>query len=296
MPGVGAKRFLLVTIGLAIVGGFVASYRAYDIERQRRIASNGVVARAKQAEVMIESSRVLFREIKAKAVEEIRSVEDVRALMASAEMKDDAGLGADVGELLDHVSLFVFHRFVERSSAGYRAWRVGAGYQPRPRDEMMSLGMDYTYEAAVGRAMPAGMSVEDACDAIFDAAAGDPGGRASVLSLPAEDRGMFVHVRRCSINDFYTRPFDAMLGSDAWRGLSGGGAPAFWVRTPLIRDLMTTHEFVTVADVGLVCEFGEGIRRPMIMVFVFEPDSKRWRLEHLLLTNVRDRELFPLAF
>jgi hypothetical protein len=296
MAGVGAKKFLAITLALAIVGGFVAAFRAYDIGRQRRVASNDIVERAKRAEAMIDTSRELFRSITTKAVKDIRSEIDVRELMASAEMIIDPGLGVDTRELVDHASSFIFHRFVEGSAAGYRAWRVGAGYTPRSRDEMMSLGMDSTYEAAVGRPMPTGMSVEDACDAIIDAAAGDPGGRACVRRLPADDRGMFVRVRRCSINDFYTRSFDAKLGSDSWRGLSGGGAPAFWVREPLVRELMTTHEFVTVADVGLVCEFGGGVRRPIILVFVLEPESKRWRLEHLLLTNVRDSELFPLAF
>lgn len=296
MAGVGAKRFFAITLALAIVGGFFAAYRVYGLERQRRIAANDAAEGLKRAEAMIDASRDLFRAIKTRAVDEVRSAEDMRALLSSADTNIDPGLETDVPGLLDHASSFIFHRFVVRSSAGYRAWRISAGYQPRQRDEMMLLGMDSTYEAAVGRPMPAGMSVEDACDSIFEAALGDGGGRATVVRLPADDRGMFVRVRRCSINDFYTRTFDAKLGSDAWRGLSGGGAPAFWVRTPLVRELMTTHEFVTVADVGLVCEFGGGVRRPIIMVFVLEPESKRWRLEHLLLTNVRDRELFPLAF
>lgn len=94
--------------------------------------------------------------------------------------------------------------------------------------------------------------------------------------------GLHAVVRRDTRSLGSQEWFSGTLGSEAWFGGVTSGARR-WHDDPRVDQLRS--EAALGAHVGVMCEFGDGMRRPVHFLAVWDPQVSRWRLENVVMAN-----------
>lgn len=293
------NRITIVLVGIvfAFVLGGVAVYQARGVYAVQNESKQRAAGLAIESEKLIDASRKVFATIEMTPATRISSAADVSELLRRARVDVSGDVNsAIVPKLIEEASAFVYYGFVNKDPAAYAKWRTGEGYKPRTRGEMIYFGMDSSYQYITGNPLPEDMSPAQAFEVMFQAESSPRGKAGVVRQIPADPSGMLVCVRRLNIEEFHARKFIGVLGESCWHGKSAGAMWPFWKREHDLNSLFVSQGTVTVADVGFIFEFANGVRRPIIVGFVLDSGTGQWQLEYLLQTNCRESEGFPFAY
>ncbi len=293
------RRIAIVLTGtvIACVMSGVAVFHAWGIDSAERESKRRAMSLARESEKLIDASREVFARIDMKPAAAISGVADVRELLKQARV--DAGddvSKAVVSSLIDEASAFVYYGFVNKDPTAYAKWRGDSGYTPRTRGEMLFYGMDSSYQFITKKPLTEDITVEQAFETMFRAESSPRGDSGVVRQLPADPSGMLVCVRRLDLKQFHERTFAGVLGESCWQGRSAGVMWPFWKKDHDLNALFASQGTVTIADVGFIFEFANGVRRPIIIGFVQDAATGQWQIEYLLQTNCRESEGFPFAY
>ncbi|MDQ7012845.1 MAG: hypothetical protein Q9O74_02985 [Planctomycetota bacterium] len=226
------------------------------------------------------------------------SPEAVRALLARVDFSSDKRLDAQSrDELLDALSGFVYARFIQSDPETYLEWREQHGYTFRSEEDLRTVaGIEQVYRQALGEEPAADLTMSEMFTRVFSVAHAGTGSPWSLTAVASTGDGLCAAVGEMSLQDMSRAPLEGTLSADLWRGRVWGGVPSWFARGPSAIELLQTHESLLYADIGMIMEFQDGVRRPVVCTFIREPSSGRWRLEYLMAYNYALEQLCPLAF
>ena len=96
---------------------------------------------------------------------------------------------------------------------------------------------------------------------------------------------MIISVAKANANRGFTEIIAGSLGNELWMGASSGNC-RMWLRPPVDEDeLIKRQGSVLAAEVGCVVHVPHAPRRPIFVSLFFVPDSERWWIDDVLVTN-----------
>ena len=203
---------------------------------------------------------------------------------AAATVEDAEGVVQGRPELLDQLRATVFQflstRFAASSAEDYAAWMQSRGYRFKSPEEF-----EKRYGPLSDQAELSGLDSKEV-PALFAAMwASDPSRRAMPNAICRGREAMTITLGHSNHNRFATQDLSGVLGFDLWHG--GAGATCrFWMQPPVTREeLVALHGEVVSAQVGVIACVPGFVRRPLIVNLFLEPDSTRWWIDGVSVTN-----------
>lgn len=213
----------------------------------------------------------------------LTSVAEVRAVLARSEVRDPE-LASDprLAELLDQSAEFLCGRYGPSANADqYIRWRRDQGYRWTDRDD---LEINWTVHEAWPLIVTDGTPFPgyDHPDRVFAGLFGpvlDLGtGRNRPIGISADSAGLIVDrdypTKSNPDLDLISGTFDEGL----WHGRSVGTLCAFWQPPRAFDRALVIDGSVEVVRIGMIVEFADGSRRPMIQKWLWDPKADRWFL------------------
>lgn len=198
--------------------------------------------------------------------------------------------------LADLVSQFVERRFVAGSSTDYREWRESQGYAWADREWLEGVwGIGRDYSIIVGEAYPEGAPLAQIFDEYYQAALqyGDGANRPAAVATSPEGRCIATAILTRDQPD--RAPLTCDLGFDLWHGATNGTARSWWRPPHSTEELIQREGAVLCADVGLVVEFADRSRRPVVVTATWDSAVSRWTLQHLCMYNFPPEQMGRLS-
>lgn len=193
------------------------------------------------------------------------------------------------------VARAVYEYWFSREPTSYRAWRESMWCSQRQSSDDQLVGWDITvlrpvlerYSNVTEEPLP---DTDEDFAAIFDytwrvrEAIGDGANRARHMS---SDRvGLNALITQAE-SGLHPRPtLQGSLGSLAWYGGSSISARRWFIPDVSMQQVIDQHGHVTIATIGVVAEFHDGIRRPIIYTLYWVPRRGEWYLHNAASTNV----------
>lgn len=252
----------------------------------------------KLRQVAVEEGRRAYATID--HITDVRSQAAVRHAMEAASFDDQAGLEtAQVDALVEQVAEFLFMRFGQDSPAQYRAWRAARGDEWREWSYLRDIwNVSKWYEAHVGEPIPdgAGSKMDEVFDRLWIRRAEMYDGFNRLDSIAAEPKGLAVVIARATLGDPLPKMVHGEMNERLWYGEVEGTHCSWWQPRVTIASLLENRGEAIVATVGVVAQFGERWRRPLIMMYVWDPMSSAWVLETLNTTNYASGKSVPIDY
>lgn len=253
--------------------------------------------RAREASRLLEEGRDAYRRVEMLPVESFAGAADVRRALDAMTIRGDLALNAaERDAMLAHLAGFVYYRFVQPDPEAYIRWRREEGYTLRDADAMAMLGMEAIHRQAFDRPPENGATVDQVFRALLAAERPRDTAAWRATRLPAAALGMACVAGTITLDRMQRAPVSGEMPADLWQGRVGGAVPNWFRRGRSIDELLRSEPGVEYADAGLVVEFADGSRRPLVVTLIRDPGDGRWRIEYLLVWNYPLERLTPFVF
>jgi hypothetical protein len=206
---------------------------------------------------------------------------DVRPIGTPEGITDSATLS-----LHQAVADFLFHRFLQDSPARYREWREQHGYRAKSVEEMIARAdLEYTYRLFTGGDLPPDITHEQAFDRLWAPSLEYGSGFNRPVAVAADRRGLSTVLGWWTSSNQERVSVEGELSRHLWRGGTAANMRNWWKPRFDAQELIKRDGRVLFAEVGLVVEYADGTRRPMVMNYARDPQHSEWVLLHVTAYN-----------
>lgn len=243
------------------------------------VLSPGEIARRHDAAISAAAVKA-YETIEMISLDKFDGVDDWKGVLANMDWgpaPDDAPeLRRDA--LASALAEFLWHRFSLRSAQAYIEWQKRTSHEIRPFDELVRVRADF--EHLFGEPIPPSLSVESVFAKFFDVSLSLGDGANDPVGVAVDRSGLvarFGIVRSMRPSE---RPWvSGDLPLEMWH-VRGGGTMRSWWR-PSAGDLASVleeHGEALCATVGLILEYRNGSRRPLVFTYYWHPVVETWEL------------------
>lgn len=192
--------------------------------------------------------------------------------------------------------------FGEANPDRYKAFRRAAGAKFRSFDDLAKNGINpkqslqALHEHLGVSAFPAESvaTPEAAFDALWIAMRKIDGGGNIARAICTGSSGLLTRITTVSAQAPYPPPLRSGMSERAWYGGVTMSSSRFMAMSTSYLDMVRSHGTVTAAVTGIVFEFGDGTRRPIVFHSYFDRDRQKWILHEVMMTNFPvDRWIWP---
>lgn len=190
-------------------------------------------------------------------------------------------------ELATMLAEFSWYRFNVRSSQEYIEWQKRTSHEIRHFDELVRVHADF--EHLFGEPIPASSGVEEVFARFFDVSLSLGDGANDPVAVANDRKGLvarFGVVRSMRPSE---RPWVSGDIPLAMWHVRGGGTMRSWWR-PVEGDLGSIIEErgeALCATIGLIVEYLNGSRRPLVFTCYWHPSAERWEIDSINAYNSR---------
>ncbi|MDQ7013303.1 MAG: hypothetical protein Q9O74_05325 [Planctomycetota bacterium] len=191
------------------------------------------------------------------------------------------------GQLVRDVQGFLETAIIDRDLAAYKQWRRSRGDVLRSMDDMnRSWFIVQDWQQDFGEEPPPNPDAETAFDRHWDRwfeAAGSGGLPVGIAESP-DGLECAVGIVDSIAGDKRPQLLGSM-GRAGWTGGRGGTCRVWWTHERNGHMLLKEYGKVLCAEVGMVIEYGNGGRHPLVTSWVLDPAMHQWRLEYVCVYN-----------
>lgn len=255
--------------------------------------------RDQEAKALRSKGQSEYATIKVMPFAELQSVEEARELLGAMAFPAAAPPGAgSKDELLAAVAEFVYYRYGQGDVGVYKQWRRASGYQFQALGVMKDVfSMDLNYEEVLHEPMPEDRGTEFVFDRLWAAALDAPQRSTRPVAMAAAGKGLTTAYGELTLEtQAEPRPLAGEMSADLWRGGGGGGSPNWWIAPVPRVQLLREYKTIVYAEVGIVLEFAEGARHPVVLTYLWDPSWRRWRLEFYVQYNTAFDDMLFVVF
>jgi hypothetical protein len=226
------------------------------------------------------------------------SREDVLAALSRADVtgKPKAS-NASADALEREAAEFIFLRFVAQDFDQYVQWRLSRGCRFLALDEMERVWFVHKeYQEVCGEPPPSVVTAETLMRGYWRTASTLHAGANRAMAMCDDPRGAMV-----CFDFIRTRHDDRIrlqgtLGPALWYGPVSSTMRTWFAPPTPTQDLFAAQGGLDVAEVGVVMEFEDGSRRPVVLAFFFDPARTQWVLRYVNQNNFDPRRLSCLEY
>ena len=199
--------------------------------------------------------------------------------------------------LLDEFTSFFERRYMDPVVEKYIVWRRERGFVLKSFSTMdAQWGVGKDYDQIVGNPPPDAKDLESVFRVFFDVGLTLGGGVSRPVGLPIERSGLAIAVGTVT-SPSQQRPFvSGELPSSVWHGKTSGTMRNWWEPPRSSRDVLKQERALTWAEVGMICEFADGSRRPRIHSFYWDRVANRWMLDSICDYNADMTRITALEY
>lgn len=199
-------------------------------------------------------------------------------------------------ELLDTVSEFLYWSFSSDSPTAYRAWRESYGAELQALEELANRpdGPALAWQWYFGADLPPDSDTTDIFDTLWIESRRHANGTNRLIAIAEGVDGAVIQFSTLGRDpddeatwpgDAPPRGSDSIVGVEMWQsGTIKMGRP-WWRFRHSRQDIIARFGKVEIATVGLVGEFANRERSPLIIVLFWDAVDSRWIVEHLFVSN-----------
>jgi hypothetical protein len=226
------------------------------------------------------------------------TVEDVAALLSPLDARGTPPPGSGSPQSLrTAVAQFVYFRFVQTSVTEYKDWRRSGKHTLRTVEDMeRSWGIKGDYAGMFKEEFPAAAPLEEVFDRFWNAGLEPHGGANRPIAVAAEPAGLTAvfGVRRRPGEE---RPYvEGQMPRELWHGAVAGTLRRWWTPPRSVEWLLKNVGPVPCAEVGLIVEFADHSRRPLILSYFWDAVGKTWTLENVNTNNCDTNKVTALEY
>ena len=229
------------------------------------------------------------------AVRDLTDVNAVRRNLNSVDFFNEPAIGAGPkGALLDGAAEFVFYRYFANSADEYMKWRRERGYT---LVDLKTLDRIFLVKEMVqfftGAPVPDDATSEWAFRESLRRILETEGGKHRAKGIASVKKGLVCVFGELTMLDRERSPIQGEMPWELWRGGmgTGGTTPNWWRSTSDLDDLVKKHKKVAFADLGIVMEYQSGLRVPIALTYLWDPELKSWRLTYFNTYNIDPTEV-----
>lgn len=209
----------------------------------------------------------------------------LRPTLVASALDAGSDLGVEsLGALADHAAALLWHRFAQNDPRVYANWRLDAGYRWPNAGELRAWFIEEDWRFWFGdEPWPGRESVEEAWARYWNRWSDQgPALRVTALSTRAPAAAMATGVFTPEAPD--SHPLFPETDDMAW-GLAhtGGFRNWFGAPGPGVFELLKSDGRVVTARIGLLCEWNDGVLRPLYLLFHRDREG-RWWLDGVSMT------------
>ena len=172
------------------------------------------------------------------------------------------------------------------SPESYATWRVSRGYVPRTLESLMQFNvLPDLYKYELGKELP---NNPELFQVFRDLWLHEPKASSEINKpklIVHDPRAMAVAFRLTSKSDHVLPEVrDADLPMEYWHGGSLLGGTQWWEPPVTSQSVWNTGNKVLTATVAVVCEYADGLRRPLQVWCVWNPAQNTWMLQGIGVT------------
>lgn len=245
-----------------------------------RLGFFGAPTSADHLRSAVHEGREAFSSMKMTMLSTLTEESAVLTLVRTADTHVDDGVPSKtVAALQNTVATFLRLRFVENDATLYKLWRQETGCS------MSSLeALDRKYEVLKSYSATFGkpLAPDATTDSLFPQYwANTPylfGGTNRLRGITTDRRGLVVRVGYSGDTEYPRLRVAGEMEERLWYG-PVSAAMRRWFDVPVEpAELAKRHGRVLVAEIGLVTEWDDRSRRPVLLSFAFDPERQRWFL------------------
>lgn len=92
-------------------------------------------------------------------------------------------------------------------------------------------------------------------------------------------------------------PLVGLMSPERWHGGRSRGSRCWWRgTTDDLATLLDRGEPILAGQLGVIVEFENGTRRPVLLTFMFQPVDRRWTIADIASTNFDDGGVAPVEY
>lgn len=293
-----ATTLKLVVVAVGVVGAGVLAWRSL-VHRQE--ASDAARSSYEQtARTWFEEGQAEFAKLEMRDAATLADVGAVREALGRVLRPPPAPAGVgSADDLMKQVAEFVYYAFVQDSYPAYREWRRSQGDSLLPAATLEDFWMVKTgiYPYVMKKPWAPGMDSEAAFEDLWNWSR-SPAGRASrIKGIASQPRGGALMFGELTREDPRTRlTISGEMPAEVWRGVYNATHPNWWMMPDVAQRLALSSGKADYAEVGLIMEFGDGARHPLVMTWHWQPSAGRWRLLHLCSYNCSEKMITYMVY
>jgi len=219
------------------------------------------------------------------------SVDDIRAALDVGSVKYAGGMSAiDVAAVRDEAATFLYKRFVRSDLDEYISWRESKGCKLRDEQDIRANERAFTdYSTIIGRPIPSTPTVKSIFAAYWTATLAWGGGLNRPAAIARTAAGSSITIGD-SKDSYYPRLFlEGELGNRLWYGPDSAAMRSWFSPRTQPKDVVKRYGKVGIAEVGIVMQWADGSRRPLILGFFRDPVTVKWVLWQVNQNNFDPR-------
>lgn len=202
-------------------------------------------------------------------------------------------------DLIKEISSFLYYRFSQDSVDDYIHWRQGEGYQFKSMKEMIDpwfVDDSYVNFYKIGSSFPENARVEDIFRQFWDAEQSmkKPGDFAK--GIATDSKGLLIVLGNISKANPVEPPLDGKISFELWYGGNNITLRNWWNPHHSRDELLYKYDSMPCASVGIVMEFIDGSRRPLDLVYYYDPMEGRWILQSVSENNFVNNGIAGLEY
>ncbi len=231
-----------------------------------------------------EQRTAAFATVQMREISSLESVADVAATLAPLDetlTKQPALAGCKPRDLTRAVAEFIYYRFAQHNPEAYVEWRAQTGFTFTPFKELVEVWLPPgAYAWYLGEEPPPGMETPEAFRRVW--AAQQKRLKWSLRSIAQDSRGQVVYVGEQKKGSPFTRePAGGEVPARVWVAGLGQTVPSWFQNPDPLIQMQNKRGSLAYAEVGLVAEFSDGVRYPLVTTWYWDVNALRWRLDSL---------------
>jgi len=267
---------ILFSIGIVVFA--LQRFGVFDTEKESSINHWARIGQTEFETVPVASIEVPEDSIRDVIIQQV----DIRKRNA-VNVNDD-----QMKQLVRELSSFLYFRFSQDSVDDYLQWRRQDGYHLKSMREMIDpwfVDDSYVNFYKLGAKLPEDASVGDLFRQFWDAERSmkKPGDFARAIAT--DSKGLLVVPGNISKANPTEPPLDGIIPFNLWYGAYNITLRNWWNPHHSRDELLDKYDSIPCASVGIIMEFGDGSRRPLDLVYYYDPIDGRWILQSISENN-----------
>lgn len=261
-----------------------------------RMGLLGTESTADRLYAAVDEGRRAYANIRVETMESLRASDEIGALVARIEVERDSDVNdAQVTALRSELESFLRLRFVQPDAKQYAASRLTGGCRWTALEGLeRGWRVVSDYEKLIREPPPAKPEVAALFERYWDSTASRFGGANRLVSIASEPVGLAAHVGYSRDRDYPRLLIAGQLGQRLWYGPVSASMCRWFDLPHEPTEVVAKNGRVLVAEVGVVAEWADGSRRPLILAWYFDPWVRRWILWQMNENNY-DRRTVTVA-